>query len=262
MDAGAAGGSSERSSSESSGSGMSSNAATERVGTIGSGASAGSDSNEFADVEGTVPGEGVVENSAAAESVGPGVEATRATRAARALGLPVVAEFAEAAAVVEGVGAEGSGRESGPALVVGAVADFVQRPDVEEAPAAGVCEAAPDEGGVPGLSDAVEAVDPVELSDPIEVPDVGDATDADELPGFAGRGGGLAAGGGEAAGAGRAGGTVGIADFGTALGAVAVRADVAEVAGVADVAPGDAEERLASIDVGEADLAAAGRVAG
>jgi hypothetical protein len=58
MEAGAIGGSSDRSWRESSGSGLSSNAATECVGAIGAGAGATSDWNEIAAVDGVAIGDG------------------------------------------------------------------------------------------------------------------------------------------------------------------------------------------------------------
>jgi hypothetical protein len=188
-------------------------------------------SNDVADAGCEAASEGGADSSSDNVSVRPGVVATRATKAARALVLPVV-DSEDEAAVEEEVGAAGSGRDSG--------ADFAQRPEVDAAPAAevGACEGAAPEGvGAPAAGDVVAAE---EAAGADEAPDVGDAVGANEAPGFAGRGGAFAAGGGEAGGAGRAGGTVGMADLGAVLGDVAARADVAEVA------PGE----VAAADVG------------
>jgi hypothetical protein len=114
IDIGAAGGSSERSWRDNSGSGsMSSKAGAECVGGTGfepTGAGAGSNGSR-----------GGADSSSNEESVNPGLVATRATRAARALLLPVVDKAAEA---VEDVGAVGD--------VAGAeeVADPLDGPDV------------------------------------------------------------------------------------------------------------------------------------
>lgn len=211
-------------------------------------------------------------------SVCPGVAATRATKAATALVLPVVDSEDEAAGEEE-VEAAGSGRDScTTAPAFGAGADFAQRPEFDTAPAAevGACEGAGPEGvGAPAAGDVVAAE---EAGGADEAPDVGDVVGANEPPGLAGRGGAFAAGGGEAGGAGRAGGAVGMADLGAVLGDVMVRADVAEVApgevAAADVvadapgplevgvpdARGDPEGRLASAEV-EVDDADADAVA-
>ena len=107
IDIGAAGGSSERSWRDSSGSGsMSSNAGAECVGATGIeatgvGAGGASRSIEVADA-GSNGSKGGVDSSSNEESVNPGLVATRATKAAIAFVLPVVDKAAEA---VEGVGA-------------------------------------------------------------------------------------------------------------------------------------------------------------
>jgi hypothetical protein len=215
-------------------------------------------SNDVAEAGCGAASEGGAGSSFEKVSACPGVAATRATNAARALVLPVVDSEDEAA--VKEVGAAGSSRNSGGVPAFDAGADFAQRPEVDVAPAAevGACEgAAPEEIDAPAADDVV-AAEVAAGAD--EAPDVGDVVGADKLPGFAGRGGAFAAGGGEAGGAGRAGGTVGMADLGAVLGDVAVRADVAEVADVLEAgvpdAAGDPEGRLASVEVVEAGLVA------
>ena len=114
IDIGAAGGSSERSWRDNSGSGsMSSNAGAECVGATGVeatggeviGAGAGGTSRSIAVVDaGSNGSNGGADSSSNEESVTPGLVATRATKAARALVLPVVDKAAEA---VEDVGAVG-----------------------------------------------------------------------------------------------------------------------------------------------------------
>jgi hypothetical protein len=104
IDIGAAGGSSERSWRDNSGSAVSSYAGAEGVEATGveaTGVGAGgtSRSNEVADSNGS---RGSADSSSNEESVNPGLVATRATKAARALVLPVVDKAAE---VVEDVGA-------------------------------------------------------------------------------------------------------------------------------------------------------------
>jgi hypothetical protein len=221
IDMGAAGGSSERSWRDNSGSAVSSYAGAEGVEATGveaTGVGAGgtSRSNEVADSNGS---KGSADSSSKEESVKPGLVATRATKAARALVLPVVDKAAEA---FEDAGARAAWADA------------------------------------PAVTDVIGAE---EVADPLDAPDAGDAASVGELPGFAGRGGAFAAGGGEAAGAGRAGGTVGIAALGVGLGAVAVAANVevpaADVAGVA----GDAAGRRASEGVFAADSVDAGEPA-
>jgi hypothetical protein len=126
IDIGAAGGSSERSWRDNSGSGsMSSKAGAECVGGTGfepTGAGAGGTSRSIAVADaGSNGSRGGADSSSNEESVNPGLVATRATRAARALLLPVVDKAAEA---VEDVGAVGD--------VAGAeeVADPLDGPDV------------------------------------------------------------------------------------------------------------------------------------
>jgi hypothetical protein len=223
---------------------------------------------------------GSAARSSNGESVKPGLVATRATKAASALELPVVVVAAEAVeapdavAAPDDVEANGSGRGSDSALAADADvgADFAQRPDVDAAPAVGE---AVDEFGTlaraaaPGVCAVVCAED---AAKPLGAPDVGVGVGAGagELLGLAGRGGAFAAGGGEAAGAGRAGGTVGIADLGVIFGAGAeddAADDAAELAAAevaeavdADEAPDDVPNvvvgRLASLGAADAGRAA------
>lgn len=222
---GAAGGSSERSWRDSSGSALSSYAGAEGAEGVGAtgveatgvGAGGTSRSNEVADSKGS---RGSADSSSNEESVNPGLVATRATSAARALVLPVV--------------------------------------DVDAAPGAGEgvdAGATPAWAGVPAVAVVVGAEG---VADPLDAPDVGDGAGVGELPSFAGRGGAFAAGGGEAAGAGRAGGTVGIAALGVGFGAVAAAADVAEVAG--DAAGRRASEGVVAAEGADAGEPAAGKV--
>src|ERR1700722_511088 len=127
IDMGAAGGSSERSWRDNSGSAVSSYAGAEGVEATGveaTGVGAGgtSRSNEVADSNGS---KGSADSSSKEESVKPGLVATRATKAARALVLPVVDKAAEA---VEDVGAASSGRGSDAAPAADVGAEFGQRP--------------------------------------------------------------------------------------------------------------------------------------
>lgn len=221
IDMGAAGGNSERSWRDSSGSAESSYAGAEGVGATGveaTGAGVGgtSRSNEFGDSNGS---SGSADSSSNEESVNPGLVATRATKAARALLLPVDDKAAEA---------------------------------VEDAGARAAWADAPAEGDVAGAE---------EVADPLDAPDVGDGAGTGELPGFAGRGGAFAAGGGEGAGAGRAGGTVGIAALGVGLGADAVAAGVEVIAADVAEVVGDAVGRRASEGAFAADGADAGELA-
>jgi hypothetical protein len=242
------------------------------VGATGVGSAVASCSNDVADAGCEAASEGGADSSSDKVSVCPGVVATRATKAARALVLPVVDSEDEAA--VEKVGAAGSGRDSGAAPAFDGGADFAQRPEVDATPATevGSCEGAAPEGvDAPAAGDVVAADEAAGAA-----PDIEDVVGANEPPGLAGRGGAFAAGGGEAGGAGRAGGTVGMADLGAVLGDVAVRADVADLApgevaaagvvadapdadvlevGVPDAA-GDPEGRLASVEVVETGLVA------
>jgi hypothetical protein len=131
---------------------MSSKAGTECVGATGVCAGGASRSKDDA-CAGSRGSKGGGDSSSNEESVNPGLVATRATKAARALELPVVDEAVAAAA--EGVGAEGSGRGSDAALAAGVGADFAQRPDVD-AVGDGVNEGeAPARADAPGVSDAV-----------------------------------------------------------------------------------------------------------
>jgi hypothetical protein len=144
MEAGAIGGSSERSWRESSGSGMSSNAITECVGTIGVGAGATSDCNEIAAVDGVA-----VDDSSADES---------RRDSEPVLAVDVVADVAhrpDVDAVPVGVGAAGG------ATAVGAT--DVSAADVDDAGTAANV----------GVG-AGAAADPVGTPDPAaEAPDVG-----------------------------------------------------------------------------------------
>jgi hypothetical protein len=239
MEAGAIGGSSERSWRESSGSGLSSNAATESVGAIGAGAGATSDWSEIADVD------GVAIDDCSADGSRRDSEPV--------LAVDGVADFAHRPDVDTVPVAVGAAEGATPVGATDAGAADVGEADT--AADVGVGEGA--------AADPVGTLDPGEAADVGLAPDAGWAATAGELPGFAGRGGGFAAGGGEAAGAGRAGGIVGIADLGTGFAAVAERVAVADPVGgtVGDAADG-AEGRLASADVADVGFAEpAGRVA-
>lgn len=98
----------------------------------GVGSAVASCSNDVAAAGCGAASEGGAGGSSDKVSVCPGVEATRATKAARALVLPVVDSEDEAA--VEEVGAADSGRDSGAVLALDAGADFAQRPEVDAAP--------------------------------------------------------------------------------------------------------------------------------
>jgi hypothetical protein len=241
---GAAGGSSERSWRDSSGSAVSSYVGAECVGATGAEATAvgagGTSRPAKVRGAGSKGSRGSSDRSSNEESVNPGLVATRATKAAMALVLPVVDGAAEAA--VEG-----------------------RAPWAADAPAVGDTGGAEEVGAAEVANEDVAAEDVApedDAADPLEAPDVGDGAGADEVPGLAGRGGAFAAGGGEAAGAGRAGGTVGIAGLGVSLGDGAEPACVAEALGVAEVA-GDAAGRLASAGVADAGrVASAARAVG
>jgi hypothetical protein len=124
IDMGAAGGSSERSWRDSSGSAVSSYAGAECVGATGAAATGvgagGTSRSAKLRGAGSKGSRGSSDRSSNEESVNLGLVATRATKAARALVLPVVDVAAEVAA--EDVGAAGSGRgsDAGPAAVAGA----------------------------------------------------------------------------------------------------------------------------------------------
>ena len=121
MEAGAAGGSSERSWRESSGSGMSSNGATKCVAGLGVGVGGASGSNDVC----------ACASCADDESVCAGAEGGRVVKADRAGELPVV----EAVDGVEEWEGADSRRESTPVLATGVDAVLAQRPDVDEVPA-------------------------------------------------------------------------------------------------------------------------------
>lgn len=132
IDMGAAGGSSERSWRDNSGSATSSYAGAECVGATGvwatgaeaTGVGAGGTSRPAklrgAGSKGSRGSKGSSDRSSNEESVNPGLVATRATKAARALVLPVVDVAAEAAAEDVGVAWSVRCSEAGPEVAVGA----------------------------------------------------------------------------------------------------------------------------------------------
>ena len=255
IDMGAAGGSSERSWRDNSGSAVSSYAGAEGVGAsgveaTGVGAGGTSRSNEVADSNGS---KGSADSSSKEESVKPGLVATRATKAARALVLPVVDKAAEA---VADVGAAGSGR-GGEAVSVGELPGFAGRGGAFAA-GGGEAAGAGRAGGTVGIAALGVGLGPVAVAADIEVAAADVAGVAGDVAGRRASEGVFAADGVDAgepaadevdAAAGRA------ASAARAIGMAGVPA----LAGRDGAAPVDAD--AADADAGAADAVVAPRVA-